>query len=89
MPEKRDAGCARYPAHGGHACEKADERAVGRRAREPDGEDEDSKDRAVEERAEAIDDLDERAELGSPYRDDAGEQAPDCLLYTSDAADEL
>ena len=42
-----------------------------------DREHEDAEDRAVEERPEAVDDLDERAEVGREDRDDAGEDAPE------------
>ena len=57
-------------ADGAHAGDQADERPVAGRALPSDREEEDAEDRAVEERAEAVDHFDQRAQLRGEDRDD-------------------
>ena len=71
---KATLGEAGGPGHRRHPGDQADERAVRRGARERHRQDEHAEDRPVEERPEAVDDLDQRAELRRPDGDGAGEQ---------------
>ena len=74
---KASVGERRRPRDRRHAGKQADERAVARRARKGDRQDEDAQDRAVEERPEPVDDLDQRSELRRPDGHRTGKQPPE------------
>ena len=59
--------------------EQADERAVAVGALNAEREHEDAEQRAIEERAEAVDDFDQRSEPRRDVRDDAREDAPEAV----------
>ena len=59
------------------AAEQPDERAVAVGPLEGQREHEDAEQRAVEDRTDAVDDLDQRSELHGDVRDDAGDEAPE------------
>ena len=76
VPEEGDVGEGRDPGDRRHSGDQADECAGPGRERDADGEDEDAEDRSVEERSEAIHDLDRASRARPPIRRRGRRRAP-------------